>query len=132
MTGTRENDMNEPNYRDELNYNLKIDVGAINIAIRKAFAVMDKRVDDITWNPHRGGLINDRFSIHSLCVTVNHWQKTIYRIETTDIIGYSTDRKHSNIRQLIEDLVASYQHSSETGDMTPNFRPAQRYFMRAW
>ena len=126
MTGTSDNFMNE------LNYNLQIDVGAINIAIRKAFAVIDKRVDDITWNPHRGGLINDRFSIHSLCVTVGNWQKTIYRIETSDIIGYSSDRKHSNIRKLIEDLADSYQSSSESGDMTLGFQPKQRYFMKAW
>lgn len=92
-----------------LNDNLKIGVGAINIAIQKAFSKHGVVVDDISWNPLRGGLVNHRFSTHSVQVTVGEWQEFIYRIEARDIVDYSFGVKAGNISSRIADLADNYQ-----------------------
>jgi hypothetical protein len=92
---------------------LKPGIGNINAAIRKVFSSKGVQVDDITWNPHRGSLVNDRFSVHSIRVTVGEWQKTLYQIEMKDILDYADGKKPIMITLRIKELAEIYHAPAE-------------------
>jgi len=98
-----------------LNDSLKIGVEGIDIAIQKTFARMGVKIDDIVWNPIRGGLVNNRFSIHSVQITVGDWQETIQRIDAEAIVDYSFGDKRESILQGIDELAEKYQFHLESG-----------------
>jgi len=87
---------------------LKLEIWFINMAIRKAFTDHEVTINDITWNPRRGGLANAYFNIHSIQVTIGPWQESIYRIETTDIRNYSAGVMREGIDLRIQALVHKY------------------------
>lgn len=97
--------------------NLKPGIGSINTAIRTAFSSRGVQVDDITWNPHRGSIVNDRFSVHSIRVTVSEWQRTLYGIETADILDYAAGKQPTMITLRIKELAEIYNESSGAADM---------------
>ncbi len=82
-------DFEKDHHADTEADNLYLKVWCINMAIRKAFSDQKIKVNNITWNPRRGGQTSDLFNIHSILVTVAAWQEKLYRIETRDIKNYA-------------------------------------------
>lgn len=112
-----------------LNHTLRIETDAINQAIRELFAVKGVSIDEIIWNPNRGGLVNDRFSIHSVQVTIGEWQKTVYSIETRDIVGFSTGETSLGITRCFENLMDYYP---EDGNDTKSLSKSSQTYAGAW
>ena len=93
---------------ETLDENLKLEIWFIDLAIRKAFSDHDIKIDDITWNPHRIGMTNDKFNIHAIQVTIGPWREVLYRIETRDIKNYSNGIKRENIDRRISELLQKH------------------------
>lgn len=122
MTFDFENIKNQDTEAD----NLKLEVWCINMAIRKAFADQQLKIDNITWNPRRGGQTSDRFNIHSIQVTVGAWQETLYRIETRDIKNYANGIKRESIEYRIAELLQKFLHHIADSSVTGSRKRALR------
>lgn len=97
-------------------YDLKKDAEAISRAIEEAFSSAAIAVDEIVWNPLRGGLVNNRFAIHSIRVSVADWQKTVYRIESGDMADFASGKDTVAISHVISELVDTCLDALNPGD----------------
>lgn len=113
--------------------NFQLDTWFIDLAIKKAFSIHEVKIDDITWNPHRIGMKENRFNIHAIQVTIGSWREVLYRIETRDIKNYTAGIKRDNIDKRIGELVQKYlEYASDTRPHIAGLQPGlhTRYFPR--